>query len=130
MKAGNLVLLLVMLPLVGFGWMLMDSGNSKSAPDMGSVSLQVAVASGQPVLLEFYADWCGPCKMVAPELEALSKEWSGKAKIVRVNVDQQRDLAQKYNITGIPAFVVLKGGKEVNRAVGGMPKEQISKLVF
>ena len=130
MKAGNIVLWAVILLLGGFGWMLMDSGSSKSSPSMGSAALQVAVSSGQPVLLEFYADWCGPCKMVAPELEALSKEWSGKAKIVRVNVDDQRELAQKYSVEGIPAFVVLRGGKEVKRAVGGMPRDMIRKLVF
>jgi thioredoxin 1 len=131
MKAGNLVLGLVGLIFAGFGWMLLDSGSSKSSPaSTGSATLNLAIASGQPVLLEFYADWCGPCKMVAPELEALSKEWTGKAKIVRVNVDQQKALAQQYGVNGIPAFVVLRKGKEVNRAVGGMPRDEIRKLVF
>ena len=131
MKAGNIVLGIVGLVFAGFGWMLLDSGHSKSNPvAMGSASLSLAIASGQPVLLDFYADWCGPCKAVAPELEALSKEWAGKARVVRVNVDQQQALAQQYAISGIPAFVVLKKGKEVNRAVGGLPKEEIRKLVF
>ena len=131
MKVDNIIMSIVGLFLLGFGWMVLDTGGKKSSKvGTGNLGLSAAIASGQPVLLEFYADWCGPCQQVAPILEELRAEWSGKAKIVRVNVDQDRELAHKYGASSIPAFVVLRNGKETNRAVGGMPKEMIRKLIF
>ncbi|OGD62949.1 thioredoxin [Candidatus Beckwithbacteria bacterium RBG_13_42_9] len=71
-----------------------------------------------PVLVDFYAQWCGPCKMAAPVLDKLSEEFAPKVKIVKIDVDQSRDLAQKYQIMSIPTIVAFKNGQEVARKVG------------
>ena len=131
MKAGNIVLGIVSLIFAAFAWMLLETGVFRSSPAaIESASLNLALAGGQPVLLEFYADWCGPCLMVAPDLEALTQEWTGKAQVIRVNVDKQQALTQQYGIKSIPAFVVFRKGKEVTRAAGGLSKDEIRRLMF
>jgi thioredoxin 1 len=82
-----------------------------------------------PVLVDFWAPWCGPCKMIGPSLEELSGEYNGKAKIVKVDVDTEGELAQTYGIMSIPALVVFKGGQEVERVVGAMPKPELAKML-
>ena len=81
------------------------------------------------VLVDFYADWCGPCKMVGPILDELSEEMDGKAKIIKVNVDKSMDIAQKYLITNIPALLILKDGVEVERKIGFAPKADIKDAI-
>ena len=81
------------------------------------------------VLVDFYADWCGPCKMVGPILDELSEEMDGKAKIIKVNVDKSMDIAQKYVITNIPALLILKDGVEVERKIGFTPKTAIKEAI-
>lgn len=81
------------------------------------------------VLVDFYADWCGPCKMVAPILDELSEEFEGKAKIVKVNVDKNMDIAQKYVITNIPALLIFKEGEEVDRKIGFTPKAELKEKI-
>lgn len=71
-----------------------------------------------PVLVDFYADWCGPCRMLAPTLERLATEFSGRASIVKVNVDQEPDLAGEFNVESIPTLVFLSGGKLISRTSG------------
>lgn len=80
-------------------------------------------------LLDFHADWCGPCQMMKPVLEELEKEFGGKVEIVRVNVDEQPAEASKYGVMSIPTFVVLKDDKEVGRKVGFTPKAELLKLI-
>lgn len=94
-----------------------------------SPSVAAALGSGRPVLLEFSATWCPPCRKVKPEVEALAREVQGKADVVQVDVDQQRDLAAKYNISGIPCFVVVKNGQEVSRRVGAIPKSEMRQML-
>lgn len=84
--------------------------------------------AGQPVLLDFYANWCAPCRMVAPVLEEISKE-KPDLKICKVNVDEETDLAFRYQVMSIPTLVVVKDGQTVQRAIGAMPKEEILKLL-
>lgn len=75
------------------------------------------------ILVDFFAEWCGPCKMVAPVLEELSTELEGKAKIFKVDVDKSGDLAEKYEIAGVPTLMIFKDGKAVDKMVGFQPKE-------
>lgn len=74
-------------------------------------------------LLDFYADWCGPCKVMAPVFEALKKEYEGKVEFESVNVEEKGALAGQFQVMSIPTFVVLKDDKEVSRRMGAMPKE-------
>ena len=83
--------------------------------------------SEQPVLIDFYADWCGPCKMMSPIIEEIANELNGKAKVGKINVDQNQDLAMKYGIMSIPTIIIFKEGKETKRFVGVRDKEELLK---
>lgn len=83
----------------------------------------------KPALVDFWAPWCGPCKMVAPEVEAIAQSYEGKAVIAKVNVDEQQKLASQYNVMGIPTVLVFKDGKEVNRIVGYRPRKDLSAAI-
>lgn len=78
-----------------------------------------------PVLVDFYADWCGPCKMMSPVIDELSKEYEGKAKIGKLNVDENGSIAQKYKVMNIPTMLLIKDGKVMDTVVGAVPKQQI-----
>jgi len=90
---------------------------------------QQVLKSDVPVLVDFWAEWCGPCKAIGPSIEQLAGEYDGKAKVYKVDVDSDGDLASKYNVMSIPALLVFKGGKEVDRMVGAAPKQQIAQLI-
>lgn len=77
--------------------------------------------SSVPTVVDFYADWCAPCRMVSPIIEKLSKEYAGKAKFVKVNTDDNPDLAERYGIMSIPTIMVFKGGEVASRTVGAGP---------
>lgn len=81
------------------------------------------------VLVDFFAEWCGPCKMLSPILDELQSELVDKLNIIKVNVDENSNLASQYSITNIPALVVLKDGKEVNRLIGFSPKQVIKENI-
>ena len=84
--------------------------------------------SGKPVLIDFYADWCGPCRMLAPMIEEIDKETDGVI-IGKINVDDEPALAQEYSVMSIPTLVVLKDGKETRRSMGVRPKAQLLALL-
>lgn len=82
-----------------------------------------------PVLVDFYADWCPPCQMIAPSLDSLAEEFAGKAKIVKINVDQNRALAMKYDVRSIPTLITFKNGEMKQRSAGAMPKSQLVSFI-
>lgn len=84
--------------------------------------------SDKPVLLDFYADWCGPCRMVGPIVEEIAGERSD-IKVGKINVDEQSELAAQYGVMSIPMLAVIKNGEVVNRSVGARPKEQILAML-
>lgn len=81
-----------------------------------------------PVLVDFWASWCGPCKMMGPVVEQIAKDMGESARVCKINIDEQPELASQYNVMSIPTFILFKEGKEVNRTVGAMPKEELSRL--
>jgi thioredoxin 1 len=81
------------------------------------------------VLVDFYADWCGPCRMIAPMLEELSEEFAGKAQVVKVNVDHAQKCATQYGVTSIPTLVLMKDGKEVQRVVGVRDSDFLRQMI-
>ena len=81
--------------------------------------------SDKPVLVDFYGDWCGPCKMMAPIIEEIAEELQGKAKVGKINVDENQELAMKYEVMSIPTLIIYKNVKEANRFVGVRDKKEL-----
>jgi thioredoxin 1 len=85
--------------------------------------------SEQPVLVDFWAEWCAPCRMLAPTVDAVAEKYSGQARVVKLNVDENPSVSQKYGIKGIPTLILFKGGKEEERVVGATSKDAISRMI-
>ena len=96
--------------------------------ELTSDNFDTQIAKGT-VLVDFWAPWCGPCRMVSPILEQIAEEVDGKATIAKVNVDLQPDIAQRFNVMSIPTLIVFKNGKTAQTLVGAHPKASILKLL-
>ena len=92
-------------------------------------NFDTVVSGGQLVVVDFWATWCGPCRMVAPVMEALSERFAGKAVVGKVDVDEQPKLAERYGVMSIPTVVLLKNGKEIQRMVGAMPEQAYAEVI-
>jgi len=88
---------------------------------MSSKFLDYIATQDKPVLADFWADWCGPCRMMHPVLEQLAKEWKGKATVVKVNSDEQPALASRFGIHSLPTLILFQNGREVHRVSGALP---------
>ena len=97
---------------------------------VGDADFDTAVLqSSEPVLVDFWAQWCGPCKMIAPALDQLASEYAGKAKVVKVDIDQNRNTAMKYHVRSIPMLLLFKDGQVQATQIGAVGKAQLSQML-
>jgi thioredoxin 1 len=90
---------------------------------------KVVLQSEKPVLVDFWAEWCAPCRMIAPVVESLADEYKGRAEVFKLDVDSNPGVSQRYGIKGIPTLILFRGGKEEERLVGAASKESLSRLI-
>lgn len=88
-----------------------------------------AIESSIPVVVDFYADWCGPCKMMSPVIDELASDYEGRVRIGKVNTDENRGVASKYNVMSIPTIILLKDGQVVDTIVGAVPKTVLEQKI-
>ena len=85
--------------------------------------------SDLPVFVDFWAEWCGPCRMVGPAIEQLSQTMRGRIKVAKLNVDENQEIAMRYGVKSIPSLILFKAGKEIARTIGAAPKEKYQKFI-
>ena len=94
-----------------------------------SETFEQAIAADNPVLVDFWATWCGPCRMIAPVIEDVAAEFEGRAVVGKVDVDEEPGLAQRFGVMSIPTLIVIKGGKVVEQAVGARGKADVAAMI-
>jgi thioredoxin 1 len=97
--------------------------------ELNNANFQSTVESGTPVLVDFWAPWCGPCRVIAPILEEIAKEFDGKSRVGKVNVDDSPEIASRFGVRGIPTLILFKDGQIKGQMVGVNPKASIVSLV-
>ena len=108
----------------------MSTTENKLVPMINAAQFESDVEGGTGVVLvDFYADWCGPCKMIAPVLEQLAEEFEGQLKIVKINADEEADVLAKYAVRGLPTMMVFKDGQSVDVTVGAQPYPAIKAML-
>ncbi len=90
---------------------------------------QDVINADVPVLVDFWAEWCGPCRMMAPTVDAIAEEYAGKLKVGKLNVDQNQGTAQRFSIRGIPTLLLFKGGQVVEQKVGAVGKSDVQRMI-
>ncbi len=90
---------------------------------------QDVLSSSEPVLVDFWAEWCGPCRQMSPTIDLIAQEYAGRVKVGKLNVDHNGQTAMRYNIRGIPTLLLFKGGKVVDQRVGAMGKSEVQKML-
>ena len=102
---------------------------TKAVQQLTDADFENTVNAGKPVFVDFWAPWCGPCRIVGPIVEELAPTYEGKAVIAKMNVDDNPQIAQRFGVTSIPTLMMFKEGKLVDRAVGAMPKGELQKFI-
>lgn len=121
--------------LAGLGLLLNGCAAGSSSHDTGVGETSDAsfrkdvLAAAEPVVVDFYATWCGPCRMMSPVVDELSKEYSGKVKVVRLDVDQNPQVASAYGVTAIPTIAIFKNGHAVDATTGVVSKSQLQQII-
>ena len=103
--------------------------NVSSVTDSSFQADVIDASQSQPVMVDFWAEWCRPCHMLAPTVAEIANDYAGRLKVVKLNVDENVNSAGRFNIRGIPTLLIFKGGQVAEQIVGAVPKEQISKAV-
>lgn len=132
----RLTAIVIICILMGLILIIKDNISTKEATIMSNVKTVTAenfesevLKSEQPVLVDFYADWCGPCKALSPTIDKVAEAGVGKFKVVKLNTDDSPEIARQYKVRGIPTLIVFRGGEAVKTQVGGSSMDNIVKLV-
>ncbi len=107
----------------------MADNNIQAVSDATFQSEVIDASKNEPVMVDFWAEWCRPCRMLSPTVEEIAREHSGKIKVVKMNVDENINTPGKFSIRGIPTLLIFRGGQVADQIVGAVPKEQIEKVL-
>lgn len=130
MNLGKLGLWMTCLFMLWAGWIVFDMSRPADRIRGGASGALASVGrSNLPVLVEFYADWCGPCRVVGPVVESLAEDLKGRAMVLRVNVDSETAAARDHGVRSIPTFIAFRNGRETAREVGAIPRERMLRLL-
>ena len=132
-KSATVLVIIVLSTIYSCGSGTKANNNAVAGNELKIIkdmeSFNEIINSSTPVLVDFYADWCAPCKMMAPILHQVSKDMEGKVKVIKVDVDKNEDTARKYQIRSIPTMILFKDGKAVWQGVGVMQADQIKAII-